>query len=70
MPHDLTARDAEFVRSAVDAIHGMMLALRSGDNPALIGHLNLLLSALIEHRDAAAERPGDRELVRAIARLP
>jgi len=70
MPHDLTVRDAEFVRAAVDATHGMMLALRAGDNPGLIGHLNLLLTALIAHRDAAAGRADDAALARAIARLP
>ena len=69
MPHDLTVRDAEFVRAAVDATHGMMLALRAGDNPGLIGHLNLLLAALITHRDACAERPSDEPLRRAVRRM-
>jgi hypothetical protein len=62
MPPDA---DAELVERIVAANLGLIRAVHQGDRLRVIGELNRLLAAIIEHRDA---RP-DEALVRAVARL-
>jgi hypothetical protein len=67
MPPD--PRDAEFIERVCSAVTGLIVATHRGDRLRLIGELNRLLHAIIEHNATLGERPGDEALRRAVARL-
>ena len=53
---ELRSRDTELIEAIVGSVRGMLTAVHLNDTPALVGSLALLVNAMIEHRDAMAER--------------
>jgi hypothetical protein len=67
MPPD--PRDAEYIDTIVAANLGMIRAVHQGDRLQLIGELNRLLHAIIEHNATLADRQDDEALRRAVIAL-
>jgi len=67
MPPD--PRDAELIVAVTEAVCGLVRAVHGNDNPGVVGHLALLVTAVVEHRNALAERVSDGPLRAAVRRL-
>jgi hypothetical protein len=62
-------RDAVLVEAIVAATVGLVRAVHQGDRLRVIGELNQLLAAIIEHNATLGEHPHNEALRRAIQQL-
>jgi hypothetical protein len=64
-----TDRDADLIAEAARVIAGLVLAVRYADHPEILKQVARLLAAVTRYNASLDEKPADKALRRAIARL-